>query len=461
MAAQPSSPANANWHRFLPGLVRSRLDGRHGLQAILGNSTWLFADKILRMGVGLLVGIWVVRYLGPKQLGMLSYAWAFAGLFSSLANLGLDSIVIREIVAQPDKRNEYMGSAFRLKLIGGAICLSVSLGALAWLRPGDTMQLVLVGISAAGFMFQSLNVIDFYFQATVQSKFTVYSAVSAFVVMTVLKIVLLLNGAGLIWFALTGLGETILTAAFLVVAYRHNRLHIGDWTYSKALARQLLKQSWPLILSGITVMIYMRIDQIMIGQMLDDTQVGLFAASVRLSEIWYFVPAGIASSVFPALMKAKAQGHEVYLRRVQQMYDLMTWLAISVAIVTTVLAPFFVPLLYGKAFAPTAGVLSIQIWAGVVVCMSYVHSAWLIIESRQKLNLYYTGTGAVLNVVFNLILIPEYGIRGAAVATLIAQATPNLIQLFIPVTRPNLFAMLKSFTAPYRLMRERFSGSAA
>ena len=456
MTVESLEPTNAVWHRFLPRFVRSRLDGRHGLQAIVGNSGWLFADKILRMGVGLLVGVWVVRFLGPSQLGLLAYAGAFGGLFGSLATLGLDSIVVRELVKHPERHDELMGSAFRLKLLGGVVALALSLIAIAVVKPGETFTMVLVACTSVGFIFQSLNTPDFFFQATVQSKYTVYSANAAFILMTITKIVLLLTSGSLLAFALAGLGEVLLTSLFLLVAYRLKGRSMRSWRYSGKLARELMRQSWPLVLSGLTIMIYMRIDQIMIGQILDNREVGLFAASVRLSEIWYFVPAGIASSVFPALMSAKKQGEAAYRLRVQQFYDLMTWIGIVVAIATTFASHWIVPLLYGRAFIESADVLSIQIWAGVAVCMGYVHIYWMLTENLQKYSVYYTATGAVLNVLFNLYMIPAYGIRGAAVATLIAQFVPNILQIFIPQARSNLMMMIRSFNAPVRLARHYY-----
>lgn len=441
---------NAGWFKYLPFSIRKRLDGRQGLQAILGNSSWLFADKILRMGVGLIVGVWVARYLGPSGLGVLSYAGAFGGLFGTFASLGLDNIVIRELIKNPEREDALLGTAFALKLVGGVLTILVTMVAIILLRPGETEVFILVGLTAAGFIFQSFNVIDFYFQATVKSKYTVIAANGAFVLMTLVKIMLLLISASLIGFGLVGLGEVALTSFFLVLAYKKNLKKIKAWRYSKDIAREMLSHSWPLILSGLTVMIYMRIDQIMIGQMLGDKEVGLFSVAVRLSEIWYFVPMGIASSVFPAIMSAKKHSEALYLARIQQLYDFMTWLGIFVAVVATLLAPFAINLMYGGAYAETASVLSIQIWAGVAVCMSFAHGKWLITENLQKYSMYYTAFGAVLNVTFNLILIPIYGIKGAAIATLIAQFSPNLLQIFIKPARQNLKMMLISLIAPYK-----------
>jgi len=453
MPAGTVTASNASWHRFLPAALRDRIDGRHGLQAILGNSGWLMADKIVRMGMGLVVGIWVTRYLGPTQFGQLAFSWAFAGLFGAIATLGLDSIVVRELLRSPENRDRILGSAFVLRATGGLVALAASVASIAWLRPGDTESLILVAIATGPYVFQALNVIDFFFQSKIQSRYTVTCAMAAFVLMTGLRIALVLMKAPLIWFAFAAMGDSVLACLFLLIPYARNKLSALRWTHDGPLALGLLRESWPLILSNLAILIYMRVDQIMIGQMLGETEVGLFAASVKLTEIWYFVPAALISSVFPALIAAKQTDEALFRRRLQMMYDAMCWLGILVGVAATLLSHLVVPLLYGQAFARTADVLTIQVWAGVAVAMGCVNGNWLLIEGLQKYSIFYAIAALIINVAFNLVLIPAYGISGAAMATLLAQFVPNLIQLFIPKARGNLWMMAKAFAAPVRLLQ--------
>lgn len=166
--------------KCIPSFIRIRLEGRTALQKILANTGWLFVDKILRMGVGLLVGVWVARYLGPEQFGLYNYALSFVALFSAFATLGLDGIVVRDIVRDPSYKNEILGTAFILKLLGGISTLILAVGAVSLLRPHDNLTRWLVGIIAAGTIFQAFDVIDFWFQSQVQSKYTVYAKNVAF-----------------------------------------------------------------------------------------------------------------------------------------------------------------------------------------------------------------------------------------------------------------------------------------
>lgn len=432
---------NAHWFKYLPRFIRAKLDERYGLQAIIGNIGWLFADKVLRMGVGLFVGVWIARYLGPEQFGLWNFAIAFAALFGTFATLGLDSIVVRELVKYPERHNELLGSAFVLKLIGGAITLLITFFAISLVRNSEPLTLWLVALSAAGFIFQSVNVIDFYFQAKMQSRYTVYAANGAFLLMTLVKIALLLTAAPLIAFAWAGLGEIALAAIFLLVAYRVNHHNMREWWYDGRVARELVGDSWPLILSGLAIMIYMRIDQIMIGQMLGDKEVGLFSAAVRISEVWYFVPLVIISSVFPTIIVTKQKNEALYLQRLQKLYDLMVMLALLVAIPFTFLSNWLIVFLFGEVYLQAGTILAIHIWASIFVFLGVASGQWFLTENLQKYAFYRTLSGAIVNISANFILIPYYGVVGAAISTVLSQAAASYLFDVTNVRTINQFRM--------------------
>ena len=293
------------WIKVLPAFIRVRLEGRAGVQRVAVNVIWLFADRMVRLGVGLLVSVWVARYLGPAQFGVLSYAVAFVGLFGFFSTLGLDSIVVRDIVRAPQNAKETIGTAFALKLSGAIVTLIVSVSIVPLLRPGDPAMIGLVAIIAAGTLFQSFDVIDFWFQSQVQSKYTVYARNTAFLIIAVVKVILIQLQAPLTAFAYVSLAEITLSAIGLVMAYQLTGQTIRLWRAGLARARALLSASWPLILSSIAVWTYMRIDQVMLGTLNDDHALGIYAAAVRLSEIWYFIPVAIVNSVFPAIVRSK------------------------------------------------------------------------------------------------------------------------------------------------------------
>ena len=390
-----------------------------GFRRFFANTSWLMGHRVLSMVVALFVGVYVARYLGPEQFGLLSYAGSFVGLFTALATLGLDGIMVRELVKTPERRDELVGTAFWLKA-GGAILMWVGIIAAVPFTHNDTQTNILIIIIAVAVIFQAFNVIDYNYQAEVKSKYVVYIRVIQLVVSSITKLIFIWIAAPLVWFAWVFLLDAVVLAIGLTVIYLQTTGKVWYWKWRWQTAKELLRDSWPLILSGMVISIYMKIDQVMIKEMLDAEQVGLYAAAVRLSEAWYFVPMAITLSVFPAIINAKTQNEELYYQRLQRLYDLMVWLAVGIALPTTFLAPWVIRVLYGEAFLEASGVLSIHIWAGVFVFLGVASEKWFITENFMKLSFYRTFLGAIGNVVFNLIFIPILHINGAAIGTLLA-----------------------------------------
>lgn len=436
---------NINWTKLLPPFIRARFEEGGGLRDIVANTGWLFADKVIRMGVGLFVGVWVARYLGPSRFGLLNYTGAFVALFSVFATLGLDGIVVREIVRDRSSREEILGTAFFMKLSGGVATLVFSLAGISILRPADHLALWLVAITAFGTVFQAVDVVDLWFQSQVASKYTVYARNGAFLLIALVKVVLILNGAPLIAFALAGVGEIALAAAGLAVAYRSHGNRLKEWRGSLACGKRLLRDSWPLIIGGLSVMVYMKIDQVMLGGMLGDAEVGIYTAATRISEIWYVIPTVIVSSVFPAVIEAKGRDEGLYYRRLQRLFSLMTGLALLIAVPMTFLSTQMVTLLFGKNYALSGPILAVHIWASLFVFLGVAQGPWDLTENLTRLSLFRTVVGAIMNILLNLILIPRFSAIGAAVATIISQAFSTVIlNALIGRTRPIFLCQLRS-----------------
>ena len=277
---------------------------RSDAKKIVANIGWLSLDKLLHALVGLLVGVWITRYLGPEQFGLLSYTQAFVALFSVLASLGMDVIVVRNIVRNPDIAGETLGTAFIMRLAAGLLTLCLTILAISVMYPHDQLIKLLVAIIAAGTVFQAFDIIDLWFQARVCSKYTVYAKNAAFLAVSLLKVVLILKEASLVAFALAGLAEVIIGSVGMVIVYRASGQSLAKWRGSLARGKDLFRDSWPLIFSSMVIMIYMRIDQIMLREMLGDNSVGVYSAAVRLAEVWYFIPMAVVPSVFPSIVEA-------------------------------------------------------------------------------------------------------------------------------------------------------------
>lgn len=405
----------------------SLLKSSDRFRGIIANTGWLFADRILRMGVGLFVGVWVARYLGVQQFGVFNYATAFVALFSTLSTLGLDAIVVRSIVREPEKRLQILGTAFWLKLIGGIAALVLAVSSIVVLRHDDQLTISLVAILASVGIFQAFDTIDLWFQSQVQSKYTVIAKNTAFVITALVKVALISFHAPLIAFAWAALGEVSLGAIGLIISYRVRGYSPWLWPWSSPLAKTLLKESWPLILSGVTIMIYMRIDQIMLGQMIGDKAVGLYSAATRISEVWYFIPMAIASSVSPAIYAAKEVSEALYYQRIKQFLRLLSLLSIVFAVPMSFLSGTIITVLFGKSYEASASILAIHIWASLFVFMGVGTSSWFIAEGLTQFALRRTIMGAITNVFLNIFLIPTYGGVGAAIATVISQAFASFL----------------------------------
>lgn len=403
--------------KFLPSFVRTRLEGRNNLQNILANTGWLFADRILRMGVGLFVGVWIARYMGPEQFGIYNYAIVFVAMFSALSNLGLDGIVVRNIVRDPAAKDEILGTAFFLKFAGGIITFLVSVGAVLSLRSGDRVTCWLVGITAIGAIFQAFDTIDFWFQSQVKSKYTVYVRNAAFLIITFVKIILIMTRSSLISFACAGLAEIVLGTIGLVVTYRLHGYYLKKWQISLRYAKELLADSWPLVLSGLAVGLFMKIDQIMLREMVGSESAGIYSAATRISEVWYFIPAVIVSSVSPSIIEAKKMSEGLYYHRLQKLFNLIAGLAFAIAIPITFLSRPLVLLLFGESYAAGSPILAIHIWATLFYFLGIAQGPWNITEGLMNLSLKRTLITAMVNIILNLILIPLYAGIGAAIST--------------------------------------------
>ena len=411
---------NQGWVSYLPSFLKRRVEGRQELQKVLGNTGWLFADRLLRMGVGLVVGVWIARYLGPSQYGVLSYAASLVAVYSAIAILGLEGIVIREVVRSPDREPEILGTVFALRLLAGTVAYLLTVATVFLLRPDDPVAHLLVGVMAWVLIFGAFDTIDLWFQSKVLSKYVVYAKNAAFILASALRIALVLAEAPLWAFAAANAIEIGLGAAGLIYVYRANNQHMTRWRPTWDRARNLLAASWPLVLSGIVFMVYLRIDQVMLGQMTDSHELGTYASAVKLAEIWFFIPTAIVSSVFPNIVKAREHDEQEFYGRLQKLYNLLAFLGYAIAIPTTFLAGIIIHLLYGEAYQAAAPMLVLLIWSDVFANLAVARNAFLMAMNWTRVLLVMVVAGASVNIALNFILIPRYGGVGAAAASLIS-----------------------------------------
>lgn len=404
-----------------------KLYSNSGLHRIIANTSWLMGERVVRLIIGIFISVWVARYLGPDQYGLLSYVGAFVGLFAVFAHLGLNNLTVHRIVETPEQTNELLGTTFVLQLIGGIVTLVLCVIAGLILHSDDELTRTLIFFLAFSPIISSFNVINLWHQSQFQSYLTVIARSAALILIPLLKVGLILIEAPLTAFVLVGVVEAAIGAIGLIVVYHLKGNSMRAWQFRYESATALLKKGWPLLLSAVAIAIYMRIDQILLREMMGNSEVGIYSVAVRISEIWYFVPIAIMASLFPVLTAAKKKNETHYYRRFKQTFRLMLLLSLTVAVLMTFLSDWLVLLLYGEPYAEAGSVLAIHIWAGVPVAVGLATTPWLIIEGLTNISFQKTVFGAVVNVVLNLILIPLYGAVGAAIATVIAYFCATLL----------------------------------
>lgn len=417
------------------------------LQKYLKNTGWLILARVGSLLIKVVVGFAIANYLGKDQNGLLNYPQAFVAFFIAAAALGLDGFTTRELLKHPEKRDELLGTSLRLKLIGGLGAMPlIYLGYLinqSFFTPTQTplSYILIIGLSGVS---QAFYITDSYFQSTVQAKYVTFTQIFGNLVSALIKLTLILNHAELIWFVWAIFFDTVILAFGYLHFYQKKADRLSKWKYNKSLGKHLLANSWPLAFSAILVSLYMKIDQLMVDNYLGSGELGIYSTVVQLSESWYFIPVAIVTSVFPAIMNAKRDDPNRYQKRLQNMYDLMVWMSLSIAIVTTFVSPLAYRIIYKEEFWSGAPVLSVHVWAGIFVFLGSASSQYLIAEGYTKISLIRTGVGAVVNIALNIYLIPKYGIMGAAIATLAAYFVATFFILIIPKTHQQGLMMLKS-----------------
>ncbi|HEY9855514.1 MAG TPA: flippase [Stenomitos sp.] len=415
------------WINYLPTPLQERVRRSTGLKPILGNTGWLMGEQVLRMVTGMLVGALVARYLGPAQFGTYNYALSFVGLFTAVSSLGLNGLLVRDVVRDPAAGNAIMGTILALKVIGGLVAMLLAIGMTAVMAPGFPLMFWLVAVTACGLVVQAFDTVDLWFQAQVLSKYSVIAKSIAYVLANVFKLGLVCAQASLLWFSFAGVLEFLLAAVCLLLAYRHHGNRPSAWVVSWKRARHLLTESWPLVLSNLSIVLYMRIDTVMLGHLSTNQQVGLYSVATRLSELWYVVPTAIVASVTPALMKAKDMERDVYHGRLLALFRALVLIALLIAVPMTFLSETLVVLLFGHSYQAAGPVLSVHIWAALFVFLGVAQGPWNIAEGLYKVSLSRSVMGAVLNILLNLALLPRMGAMGAAVATVVSYAVPNYL----------------------------------
>lgn len=427
------------------------LRSRPAVKAAASNFGWLAVERAARLVLGTAVGFWVARHLGPGQWGTLGYCAAWVTLLSFIPALGLDQVIKRELLERPAATADLLASGLVLRLAGAAVALFlVAVGVLvgAGLSPEEKRLLPIFAL----LLFQpAMFLPDLWLQAHLQAQRSVTIQLAALAVCSAGRITLILMNAPLAAFAWMMVAEMVLGAAGIFWRTRQAGWRIDLNQARRATVRALWRECWPLMFAGFAVVVYMKIDEIMLRQLAGAAAVGVYAAATRISELWYFIPVAFGSSVLPALLRARDGDPAAGERRWQQYYDLSAAAAYALSVPIALLAPQIIRWAYGSAFAAAGPILAVHIWSSIFVFLGVARGQWLVNERHQGFYLASTTAGAVVNVGLNFWLIPRWGGLGAAYATLISYALAAWLASYVhPAVRITARLQTRALLIPVR-----------
>jgi PST family polysaccharide transporter len=384
-----------------------------------GNAFWLGADRALRIGLSFIVGILVVRHLGPTGTGVLQSGLALAALFALGVELGLDGVLRREIVRTPERTGALLGSATLMR--AAVLVPAVALFAIAYAHQGTgTPSLGLwVGITLALPLAQTAEV---WFLATGRVRTSVLAQGITFILVSALRVALVLAGAAVAAFGAAAAAETLLIGLALGLAFWRCTTAPRTWSWDAALARKMMRDATPLLLTNLAVFIYRRFDLLIVANLLDARAAGFYAAAVRMSELGYVAPMLLLNAWFPLITRLHAEDPVAYRATLSDFYRKIVWAGAAFALVVTFSAHGLVRILLGRAFDGAAVPLAIHAWTAVFIAYGIARSQWLLLEDRLFDGLWLACAGAIANLLLNFALIPVLGVNGAALAAIVALA---------------------------------------
>ena len=402
----------------------------------LQNIAWLVGERAVRaIATATVLGI-VARYLQPEGFGQLNFAFSLYLMFAAAANLGLEGLVVNELVRRPAQAGAVLGTAFRLRLAAGAIVTAL-LVAMSWLLPALRPDAPLISIVALSLLVQPVEVLDLWFQRHLDSRRTVVARFLGVMAGATLKLWLVARGAPLSAFAWALVADVVFIACGLAWVGSRSPYPTGPWRWDAAIARDLWRRGAPLALSGLMVAFALRLDQILVRAWLGERVTGLYFASTRLIEIAVFVGAAISMSFFPSLSASHSRNREEYFARLQTLFSLLSGLGWAVVLVCNLGGPWIVRLLYGTAYAEAAPILAIQGWACLITLNAMARWQHIILSASTLINL--TAAGLHLVCLYGLAhpFVAHSGAPGMALALVVANFVSGIATTFVfPALRP-------------------------
>jgi len=398
----------------------SKLISKHITKAELSNAFSLISSNIFKYAINIFISVIVVKYLGASLFGAFSYVNSITSIISVFSGLGLQSIVVKEIILKQKPLGEILGSSFFLSFTSGFIAALIQVILIFIINPSEKIIIYLSLINSFIFLFDTLKIYTYYYEAEVKSRIVARVNNATLIITTLLKILAVYFNRGVYSIALIYVLDYVISGLLILFIFSKNELPLRSLKVKKNVCLDLLRKSSPLILSGLFIGVYMRIDQVLIKNLLGNGEAGIFAVVVRLTEIWYFIPVIIQTTLFPGILKKHQLDFSKSSEAQFRLYKILISFSLFVIFFTTILGPFFIRILFGPNFITATKPLIISIWALLFVSIGVARNAFILSNNLNKLYLYSTLIGAIANIALNLLLLKTFGIVAASITTIIS-----------------------------------------
>ncbi len=412
---------------------------------IIYNASWKIGVKIYQVAINLVVSLLMARYLGPSNYGLINYAASFTALFSAFCTLGLNSILVNELIDRPEDQGKMLGTSIAMRLISSGLSVA-TITALAYaMNPNEKTTVLVVLVYSTTLVLQSFDTFNHWYQANMELKTAAVFAAMGYTAAAVYKVYLLIAAKSVIWFAAAHVVEYLVVAALLLADYWRKAQKQQKLRICCTSGKDLLDRSHHFILSGLMVALYGQMDRVMLKAMLDETAVGYYSAAAAITTMWPFVLVAIIDAVRPVILGKYKTDRELFEKYMTRLYGVILYISIAVAICITIFSMPIIQILYGQAYSAAQGTLCILCWDTAFSYLGVARSIWLVPQGKQKYEKYIAMAGAIFNLAMNGIMIPVWGVNGAAFATLFTQIFTNaIVGFFFKDVRKNNQLILRS-----------------
>ncbi|MBE7037954.1 MAG: flippase [Ruminococcaceae bacterium] len=415
---------------------------------VLKNASWIIVNRVVQSVLGLFISMFTARYLGPSNYGVINYAASLVAFVTPIMYLGLSNILVQEFVNNPEKSGETIGTAITMSFVSAIVCI-IGIASFAYITNANETETVLVcALYSILLIFQAVDLIQYWFQAKLLSKYTSIVSLIAYLFVSAYKIFLLVSGKSVYWFAISNAIDYMIIALALIIIYK--KIDKSKLKFSFVRAKEMFSKSRHYIVSSLMVTIFAQTDRIMIKHMIGNSETGFYSAAVACASLTGFVFVAIIDSFRPLIFESKKISIQSYQKNMIRLYSVIIYLSLLQSLFITLLSKYIILILYGNAYMDSVPALRIIVWYTTFSYLGSVRNIWILAENKQKYLWIINLSGALCNVILNYILIPVWGICGASFASLATQIFTNVIVGYIiNGIRPSNILMLKALDFKY------------